>query len=145
MGNQWMLHLVMKIEPPQTQNFWTVTFKCWCIMIYMIMYILQWFLKKNHLMSELLMLLLSTEWLCAVEREQEPETPSDSMWRWAQVLGLLHQGRALQIRLSENSWSRGVWHQTGAESAQVKGEERWNSVKNCSLNLYKEDMSVLGK
>lgn len=142
MGNQWMLHLVMKIEPPQTQNFLTVTFKCWCIMI---MYILQWFLKKNHLMSELLMLLLSTEWLCAVEREQEPETPSDSMWWWAQVLGLLHQGRALQIRLSENSWSRGVWHQTGAESAQVKGEERWNSVKNCSLYLYKEDMSVLGK
>lgn len=137
-----MLHLVMKIEPPQTQNFLTVTFKCWCIMI---MYILQWFLKKNHLMSELLMLLLSTEWLCAVEREQEPETPSDSMWWWAQVLGLLHQGRALQIRLSENSWSRGVWHQTGAESAQVKGEERWNSVKNCSLYLYKEDMSVLGK
>lgn len=77
-------------------------------------------------MSELLMLLLSTEWLCAVEREQEPETPSDSMWWWAQVLGLLHQGRALQIRLSENSWSRSVWHQTGAESAQVKGEERWN-------------------
>lgn len=140
-----MLHLVMKIEPPQTQNFLTVTFKCWCIMICMIMYILQWFLKKNHLMSELLMLLLSTEWLCAVEREQEPETPSDSMWWWAQVLGLLHQGRALQIRLSENSWSRGVWHQTGAESAQVKGEERWNSVKNCSLYLYKEDMSVLGK
>lgn len=145
MGNQWMLHLVMKIEPPQTQNFLTVTFKCWCIMICMIMYILQWFLKKNHLMSELLMLLLSTEWLCAVEREQEPETPSDSMWWWAQVLGLLHQGRALQIRLSENSWSRGVWHQTGAESAQVKGEERWNSVKNCSLCLYKEDISVLGK
>lgn len=145
MGNQWMLHLVMKIEPPQTQNFLTVTFKCWCIMIYMIMYILQWFLKKNNLMSELLMLLLSTEWLCAVEREQEPETPSDSMWWWAQVLGLLHQGRALQIRLSENSWSRGVWHQTGAESAQVKGEERWNSEKTCSLYLYKEDMSVLGK
>lgn len=96
-------------------------------------------------MSELLMLLLSTEWLCAVEREQEPETPSDSVWRRAQVMGLLHQGRALQIRLSENSWSRGVWHQTGAESDQVKGEERWNSVKNCSLYLYKEDMSVLGK
>lgn len=101
--------------------------------------------EKNHLMSELLMLLLSTEWLCAVECEQEPETPSDSVWRRAQVMGLLHQGRALQIRLSENSWSRGVWHQTGAESAQVKGEERWNSVKNCSLCLYKEDMSVLGK
>lgn len=128
-----MLHLVMKIEPPQTQNFWTVTFKCWCIMIYMIMYILQWFLKKNHLMSELLMLLLSTEWLCAVEREQEPETPSDSMWRWAQVLGLLHQGWALQICLPENSWSRGVWHQTGADSAQVEGEERWNLVKKTAV------------